>query len=228
MTKLHIFSPDVSWQARIHKNSDLKEAAAKAVIERNIISRYDHIYLDCGSTFVYLAKEIFASYDKLSPLTIYTTNASILSEYMALEHRDLFNFILIGGRYVPHHDAFDGKGFEFETQSEVIIDKAFIGVCPINLKLIVYGSISDVITIKQKVINKSSEIYFLCDENKFHEPPLGSRIVGKVDCTIDNTLNFFVDHDKVKSIPTRIIVGMKDDSDHSKEFNEFLQMANYQ
>src|SRR3989442_564313 len=91
------------WDTRFQSNAAMKQAAARACLDSGLVRRFDRIFLDCGSTFVYLADEVFSRASSLSPLTLFTTNSEVFQRYLSLQQSELIDFHLIGGRFIPNH-----------------------------------------------------------------------------------------------------------------------------
>ena len=213
------------WTERLNKHAHLKKAIATSALKENLISSFDHIFIDCGSTFAYLAEEIFTYIEKFFPLTIYTTNIEVFQRYLQNENRDLINFKLIGGTFIPHHQSFDGDNFSIsKVKNAPIIDRAFVGACPLDSKLRLMGTITDVIKIKKQIIENSAEVVILCDESKFMEPEHGSRTVGHL--MIENQKLYLALEDESQSkIPARIVVGVDNNAKHSEGYENFIAIA---
>jgi hypothetical protein len=192
------------------ENASLKAAVASACLSPALFSPFDHVFLDCGSTFAYVAKRIFDAAPAIAPLTIYTTNMEVFAMYLASRVRDLIDFRLVGGRFIPHHNALDGSCFALSKAShpdQAAFDRAFIGVCPLAPDLTVMATVTDVVSVKQHIISKAREIIVLCDQTKFVEPPLGSRSIGRL--ILDQSkLSFLLSNNNSICVPARIIIGV--------------------
>jgi len=196
------------WESRLLENKNLKMAVADKVLEMEIISKFDHIFIDCGSTFTYLSEGIFGDISRYCPLRLYTTNVDILLRYLSCSNRDLIDFRVVGGRFIPEHQSLDGSFFNVpRSDSNFFINTAFIGACPIDSKLNIWGSITDVVKIKQQLIYKSKQIVLLCDESKFQNAKMGSRKVGQLVFNKSEGL-FFQIYESDKLVPAKLIIGI--------------------
>ena len=218
------------WAERMVRSAQLKKAAAAAVVKAGMIRPFDHIFIDCGSTFAYLAEEIFAAAESLFPLTIYTTNAEVFQRYLNLPNRDLLDLRLIGGRYVPHHQSFDGSGFAMPHNAPTI-NRAFIGACPLDSQFRVMGSITDVVAIKRLIIRHASEIVIVCDESKLADALPGSRCVGRLVFGSSGELSLVLGDTSelgVVNVAAKLIIGVTHPSPSSGALKDFMERVDAQ
>lgn len=194
------------WAQRLDDNANLKQAVARACLERGLLNRFDSIFIDCGSTFVYLAEAIFEAAEEIGPITILTSNVEILHRYRTAPHADLVDLCLVGGRYIPHHQSFDGSSWNCGPPNS--IDRAFIGVCPLDARLRIMASVTDVVDVKRQILTCAREAIVLCDESKLTEPPPGSRVVGQLCAQEDGCLLLQPEAAAAKPLPARLIVGV--------------------
>lgn len=201
-----------------------KRAAAKACIQAGLITQHQRVFLDCGSTFVYLAEAILKDAPTLAPLQVTTTNAEILETYLRSSNQGLIRLDLIGGRFIPHHCSFDGSNVVLQNvgkAGESLFDRAFIGVCPIDRELRVLATVTDVVEIKLSVLRASKEAVILCDSSKFREATKGTREVGRLQLTDDGRFVLERVIDNSFALPATVVVGL-DGNEMSAQLAEFL------
>ncbi len=164
---------DPQWTSRLADQAELKRSAAKACLQNGFVAPFEHIFLDCGSTFVYLAEEILSAASQIQGVAISTTNGEIFQLYLDHKNRNLIDFRMIGGRFIPYHHSFDGSNYipGPSVDKSHIFDRAFIGVCPIDDELRVMATVTDVIEIKQRILSRTKEVIIVFDETKLAPPP---------------------------------------------------------
>jgi DeoR/GlpR family transcriptional regulator of sugar metabolism len=209
------------WSSRLEANSELKQAAAEKCMALGVIRPFEHLFLDCGSTFVYLANEVFSAARRISGLTVSTTNAEIFKAYMEHPNRDFVIFNLLGGQFVPHHHSFDGAHFVASPPSAPRFDRAFVGVAMVDAQHQLLADVTDTVQIKQKVIASSREIIILCDQTKFDGRGVPSRAVTRLS-RAENGL--CIDFDGRK-IPTRVVIGVSGTGARPPGLTRFLGFA---
>src|SRR5689334_25443246 len=91
------------WESRISNKVNAKMALAQFCVANGFFAPYDRVYLDAGTTFLYLAQQIFANTKMFMPLSITTPNAEIFQRFSETEQSELLGFHLIGGRYISYH-----------------------------------------------------------------------------------------------------------------------------
>jgi DeoR/GlpR family transcriptional regulator of sugar metabolism len=200
---------DEEWTKRFQANSRAKQILARICVNTGLVSRNNHIFLDCGSTFVYLAEAIFEALENFIPLTITTINADIILRYFHTPTRNMIDFRVIGGRFIPDHHAFDGSWSKSENPSYAerpIFDRTFLGAYFLENDLSIMSSITDVVAIKQQVLLKSKEVVVLCDNSKLFNPQSPSKPVARIKCENPGQLRLKLDEFPSFSVPVRLIL----------------------
>lgn len=163
---------------KMEENIELKQRIALQAVE--LINDNSLIYLDPGSTTLAMTKYLPLKKD----LTIVTCSLPIAQRLLSTKHET----ILLGGKLQKKGSTAVGA-FTLENLEHVKIDMAFMGTdgfyqCdgPTTFSY-------EELIIKQKVLEKATKKYLLCDVTKFSKT--GTYPFGKFaqyDCIITNNI----------------------------------------
>jgi hypothetical protein len=190
-----------------------------------LVRKYDHIFLDCGTTFVHLADAIFSAVRSLAPIRMYTTNLEVLTEFLKSADQDLIDLRLVGGGVIPHHRSLDGSSFSMPEGTK-LFRTAFIGVSAIDERMRMMASITDAESVKRQMICLAEEVVILCDESKFGQPSAENGLIGSLTLSDDGKLHVSPEGWPGVLVPARIVIGTrKRNAPHPPEAESFLSFA---
>ncbi len=146
---------ELSLETRKSKNVDEKKNLAKAAVK--FISSGDTIFLDASTTTFFIAKELKSIHN----LTVITNSMRVLSE---LSGCDTVKVIAIGG-VVSQNQSLVGNMAE-QCIDNYFANKMFFSSKGITAQAGILDSNSEESSIKKKMMQNCSNIYYLCDSSK--------------------------------------------------------------
>jgi hypothetical protein len=179
------------------------------VLDRRLVERGQTIYLDNGSTFVYLAMRILERASSLAPLRVVTGNSVIQLLWMIHPSARLISLECIGGDYVPDHSCTGGPGEAWLSSTRFVpdIDVAFLGVSRLDPGTGLYARISDVLEVKRLAIERARRVAVLLDETKVASGSQRDELVGHLEIRAADLCVSPVDRREVVR-PVTMFVGM--------------------
>jgi len=171
------------WASRMGVCGRPKRNVAAEVLRRGLVRRGQTIYLDGGSTFVYLAARLLDHASELAPLRVVTGNAVILALWMTHPKAKQISLETLGGDYVPDHCCTSGPTDLRRGSSGggPDLDRAFLGVCRLDPRSGIYASISDVFDSKKMAIERAKEVTVLVDETKLVAGSFHDELVARLE-----------------------------------------------
>ena len=148
---------NITYSFRKNKNVPEKQELAKHAI--NTISDGDTIALNAGTTNLEIAKLMK---DRFTRLTVITNSLMIANELAEIKG---INLILAGGIYNKNEYAFLGEVTARFFQN-FSVDKAFICVGGISLKIGITDYLIDEVLVEKKIIEIAEQVYILADSSK--------------------------------------------------------------
>lgn len=133
-----------------------KTAIAKAC--RNIIHNGDSIFLDSSTTALFIAKAIHDM-----RLTVVTNSLLIVDE---LAEKETIRLICIGGSFSREAKAFHGT-VALQALDCFYLDKTFMSCRSLSMEHGITDSSESIGIIRQKLLDRSNEIYLIADYSKF-------------------------------------------------------------
>jgi len=166
---------------KIHRKEDEKIAICREAYE--LINDGDTIIIDDSTTSFYLTSSIREN--RLKKMTVVTNSLLVATELLNEKHINLF---LIGGQVSSEMAATMG-----ETAMDNIkgyhVDKAFIGVHGISLKVGITSIGTIQMQVKKAIVGAAKEVIVLADSSKFG----GSYLT--VICPIERISRVITDND---------------------------------
>lgn len=154
-----------SMYERQYRSVKSKVRAARYVA-REIIKAGDVIFLDCGSSNVYLAEQICEH--EISDLNIVTINPYVMVRLYKYEK--LGQLTVIGGLLNRNTGSFQGAWTEEFLKSLTFqFQKSFIGIDGVTDSGVITIHNSSEINQKRKIMELSQEVYFVSDESKINK-----------------------------------------------------------
>lgn len=153
----------IDFDSRVGTNVEAKNKIALEAI--NLISEYDSIALDSGTTTLELAKLLKENFKRL---TILTNSLIILNE---LSKINTFTVISTGGVLKTDEYAFMGD-IAVDNISNFNINKSFISASGISLDDGITDWRLEELKIQKKMVDVSKEVIVLADSTKFNSTSL--------------------------------------------------------
>jgi DeoR/GlpR family transcriptional regulator of sugar metabolism len=147
----------VGFRSELNRKEKIRLAS---FIASRIVTPGDKIFLDAGSTTMFIARELAA----VENLTIITHSLSIID---LVKDHDNIDLIAVGGEYDRSLQAFLGPLVEEGYQS-LMADKAFIGANAIHLGMGCYDNTGSEKHIKRLINSNAEKSYMVLDSSKFH------------------------------------------------------------
>ena len=167
---------ELSLEKRKSTNTEVKEKIAKAAVK--FINPWDTVFLDASTTTFYMAKEI----KRMQNVTVITNSVRIINELSGLKD---IKVIGIGG-LLSQNQSFVGSLAEDTIKANYFANKMFFSSKGlIEEDVWVLESNEHECAIKQKMIENSTERYFMCDKTKIGR-------VGFVKLAPFSKLNYFI------------------------------------
>lgn len=151
-----VIPTEPSYAARRDLNREAKQRIAAAAAR--LVTPYQAIGLDAGSTVAYLAAELAAR----EALEIVTNS---LQTILAMPQPILPEVFLLGGRLRPREGSLCG-GITRKQLSGHWLDRFFLGICGIDEKGVYDYSPEDT-EVKSVFIQQAKAVTALCDSSKF-------------------------------------------------------------
>ena len=165
-----------SLEKRKNTNISAKERLAKEAAK--YIKPWDTIFIDASTTTFYMAKEI----KKIQNVTVITNSIRVINELSGIKD---IKVIGIGG-ILSQNQSFVGSQAEDIIKNTYFANKMFFSSKGIMEEdAWVLESNEQECAIKQKMINNSTERYYLCDESKVGR-------VGFVKLTPFSKIDYFI------------------------------------
>ncbi|MEG1741342.1 MAG: DeoR/GlpR family DNA-binding transcription regulator [Acetivibrio sp.] len=133
-----------------------KDAIAKEC--RKLIHNGDSIFLDASTTALFVAREICDM-----RLTVVTNSLLIIDQ---LSDLDNIRLVCIGGTLSREHKAFQGNS-TIQALNSLYLDKTFMSCRSLSMEHGITDSSEGMAMIRQKLLNRSNEIYLIADYSKF-------------------------------------------------------------
>lgn len=215
------------WTSRMGVCGHPKRNVAAEVLRRGLVRRGQTIYLDGGSTFVYLAARLLDHASELAPLRVVTGNAVILSLWMMHPKAKQISLETLGGDYVPDHCCTSGTAGmrRLAAGRQPDIDRAFLGVCRLDPRTGIYASISDVFDIKKMAIERAREVTVLVDETKLAAGSFHDELVARM-ASRNGCLSVAPEDDPQAARPATVFVGgcteIPENGDRRRRLGELL------
>jgi DeoR/GlpR family transcriptional regulator of sugar metabolism len=157
-----------SFAERLLHNQKLKESIADFIVSK-YINDYDQIFLDCGSTTIYIA-EAFLEQSK-SNLEVATTNPYVMHRLIGSDQ--ISNLLVLGGIVNRKSGAFYGPWVSTLLKNiNYTFKKTFLGVDGIRIsrenRNAIQLTIGNSLELEQKklIIEKSDKVYIVLDDTK--------------------------------------------------------------
>lgn len=167
---------ELSLEKRKNTNITAKEKLAKEAVK--FVKPWDTIFLDASTTTFYMAKEI----KKMQNVTVITNSVRVINELSGLKD---VKVIGIGG-LLSQNQSFVGSLAEDTIEKNYFANKMFFSSKGIMEEdTWVLESNEQECAIKQKMINNSTERYFICDKSKIGR-------VGFVKLLPFEKINYFI------------------------------------
>lgn len=165
-----------SLEKRKNTNISAKERLAKEAAKH--IKPWDTIFIDASTTTFYMAKEI----KKIQNVTVITNSIRVINELSGIKD---IKVIGIGG-LLSQNQSFVGSHAEDIIKNTYFANKMFFSSKGVMEEDVwVLESNEQECAIKQKMINNSTERYYLCDKSKVGR-------VGFVKLTPFSKINYFI------------------------------------
>ena len=142
---------------RMEENVEEKMQLGKIV--KDIVCDGDVVYLDAGTTSVYLAREL-----KNKDITVATCSLNAFNELLGGKVKP----ILCGGTFDPLLESFCGI-FAEEIISKLYFSKAFILPSAISLKHGIFDFSYEDYPLQVKAMERCDKVYFAATSNKFEK-----------------------------------------------------------
>lgn len=156
------------------KNKDSKKRIAEAAL--TLINDNDRIYLDGGSTILYLARLL----NQRKNLTVVTNSILAAATLMDSPHK----LVMLGGEFRPISRTLIGALTE-PVIEHLQVDKAFMGTIGFSLKMGMTTTASEEAFTKTKIMQKSNQIILLADSSKLRVDSFAkSGSVGDIDVLV--------------------------------------------
>ena len=171
---------ELSLEKRKSTNTSAKERLAQEAAK--FIKPWDTIFLDASTTTFYMAKEI----KKIQNVTVITNSIRVINELSGLKD---IKVIGIGG-LLSQNQSFVGSLAEDIIKNNYFANKMFFsskGVMEEDTWVL--ESNEQECAIKQKMIDNSTERYYICDSSKVGR-------VGFVKLTPFSKINYFISNYK--------------------------------
>ena len=191
------------YGSRLTEHIPSKEKLAIKALE--LISSGQRIFLDSGTTTLYLAQNLPSSFHN----TVLTNGLNIGSELIS--HQNL-STIIIGGDLDPNTFATRGILAE-KSLGEFRIDVAFLGCNAISPEgEVLVGNVTE-IGLKKQAMKISQKIYLLVDSSKFNDYSLISyAFVSDFDGIITDDSLEPETKDKIERLGGRLFITSTNDS----------------
>ena len=147
---------ELSLEKRKHTNKDAKEHLAKEAVKH--IATGDTVFLDASTTTFYMSKELKG----MKNITVITNSLRVVNELTGV---DGIKVISVGGR-LSNNQSFVGSISENMIKECFVASKLFFSSKGITADAGVLESNEHECGIKQRMIENSSQRFYLCDKSK--------------------------------------------------------------
>lgn len=140
------------------KNTFIKEKKAIARIAASLVHPNSTIFLGTSTS-----TNLMAQYLTAANLTVVTNSLDVMN--ILSQHSD-YNLVIIGGNYINSARTIEGVT-SLEQIAKLHFKQAFLGANGVDLEFGLSTSSDIEANSKSVVMKNSSEVYYLCEPNKF-------------------------------------------------------------
>ena len=150
---------DITFQRRVGVNTESKQAIAAYCYE-HLIGDKHFIYLDAGSTVLFLAQMLRKNHP--DNLTIVTNDIVIANALIDTN----IQIIILGGCVQSGLGCIHGRTAE-DQMNDLYLDASFVSGLSLDANLDLYAATEDKVHLRQKILTQCKENYLLIDSSKF-------------------------------------------------------------
>lgn len=151
------------FEKRLDEHREEKRELSR--LATNLVSEYDSIGIDAGTTAIEFVEELMA---KFHALTIVTYSMDVFERVH--DYKD-FNIILCGGNYMKKERSFYGV-FAHKILDDIHLSKSFIFPSAVSLKNGVCDYQPQILELQKKLLQNSDNVIILADSSKYEKNAL--------------------------------------------------------